>query len=59
MVMGLEPGSTWSGLDPELLGVNQVLGTTGMGLASGSSGAGSVLEQARSLGSQEPAWRLG
>ena len=39
--------------------VKPVPGTTGLGLAPGALGSSLVLEQARSLVSQELAWRLG
>lgn len=49
----LGPESVWVGMDPGSVPASQVLGTTGMGLASGSTGAELVVGQAWSLGSQE------
>ena len=49
----LGPESVWVGMDPGSVPASQVLRTTGMGLASGSTGAELVVGQAWSLGSQE------
>lgn len=53
-MVSLGPESVWVGLDPGSVPASQVLGTIGMGLASGSTGAVLVVGQAWSLGSQEP-----
>ena len=54
VMVSLGPESVWVGLDPGSVPASQVLGTIGMGLASGSTWAVLVVGQAWSLGSQEP-----
>ena len=56
---GLVPESVVVGLDPRSAGINHMLRTTGVRLASGSTKTGFVLGQSGSLDLWELAWSLG